>query len=142
MHGRVVGVSDGDTVKLLDDGLRSHTIRLMGIDAPEKSQSYGQRARQSLAQQLDQQRVSVVWRKKDRYGRTVGKVLASDGQDVGLAQIASGMAWHYKQYANEQTEQDRQRYAEAERDAQAARMGLWQDLHPLPPWAWRHARQR
>jgi len=33
--GKVVGVSDGDTITVLDDQKRQHKIRLDGIDAPE-----------------------------------------------------------------------------------------------------------
>jgi endonuclease YncB( thermonuclease family) len=39
--GKVVGVTDGDTVTVLDDAKRQHKIRLSGIDAPEKSQAFG-----------------------------------------------------------------------------------------------------
>lgn len=35
MEGRVVGVSDGDTVTVLDEDLKQHKIRVMGIDAPD-----------------------------------------------------------------------------------------------------------
>lgn len=137
--GQVVAVSDGDTLKVLDDGLQLHVIRLMGIDAPEKAQAFGQQAKHSLARMVFQQRVSVVWSKKDKYGRTVGKVLRLDGQDVCMEQVALGMAWHYKQYASEQFSDDRLRYADAHINAKEAQIGLWQDPSAVPPWSWRHA---
>ena len=49
IYGRVVGVSDGDTVTVLDNANRQHKIRLSGIDAPEKSQAFGQRSKQNLS---------------------------------------------------------------------------------------------
>ncbi len=137
LTGQVVGVSDGDTLKVLDSGRTLYTIRLMGIDAPEKGQAFGQKSKQSLSNLVYQRQIEVEWSKKDRYGRIVGKIFTSDGNDVCLAQVSSGMAWHYKQYAGEQIPADRARYAEAEAKARSAGLGLWRDQAPIPPWEWR-----
>jgi len=59
IYGRVVGVIDGDTVKVLDATQQLHTVRLMGIDAPEKAQPYGQRSKQSLSEMVYQHNVRV-----------------------------------------------------------------------------------
>lgn len=137
IYGRVVGVSDGDTVKVLDAAQQLHTVRLMGIDAPEKAQPYGQRSKQSLSEMVFQRQVTVDWEKKDKYGRTVGKISASDGTDICLEQINRGMAWHYKQYAKEQSAVDRESYSAAEMTARTNGVGLWKDKSPVPPWEWR-----
>ena len=130
--GRVVGVSDGDTITVLDDKKQRHVIRLMGIDAPEKAQAFGQKAKESLSDLIFGKDVSVTWFKRDRYGRTVGQVYVAD-IDVCLEQIKRGFAWHYKQYEREQSEEDRSRYAEAEKEASIARVGLWLDEKPIEP---------
>lgn len=137
LRGRIVGVSDGDTVTLLDAAHEQHKIRLAGIDAPEKSQAFGQRAKEHLSDRVFGQPVTVVGSKTDRYGRLVGKVIVS-GTDANLMQLRAGMAWHYKQYENEQTPADRRLYAQTERAAQDQRVGLWRDANPQPPWDFRH----
>ena len=71
---------------------------------------------------------------------TSGKVLLN-GRDINITQIEAGLAWHYKKYATEQSPEDRQRYARAEEQAHAARIGLWQDGSPVPPWAYRKAKK-
>jgi endonuclease YncB( thermonuclease family) len=58
-------------------------------------------------------------------------------RDVGLDQVREGMAWWYRDYAHEQTPEDRKAYESAEDDARIARRGLWQDKAPIPPWKWR-----
>lgn len=68
----------------------------------------------------------------DKYRRTVGKVFV-DGKDVNIEQIKAGLAWHYKKYADEQPAEDRITYAQAEVEARAAKIGLWQDPNPTPP---------
>jgi len=78
--GKVVGVSDGDTITVLDDQKRQHKIRLEGIDAPESNQDFGSRAKQSLSDLVFGKTVTVTSRKKDKYGRTLGKVTL-DGKD-------------------------------------------------------------
>lgn len=135
--GRVVAVADGDTITILDATNTQYKIRLAGIDAPEKGQPYGRVSRQRLADTVFTQTVEVQWSKRDRYGRIVGKVL-SDGRDVSLMQIGSGLAWHYKKYEKEQSAADRKSYAEAEIRAREQKRGLWMDAHPVPPWEWRH----
>ena len=137
IEGRVVGVADGDTITVLDANKVQHKIRLGGIDAPEKAQPYGQTSKQGLSDLVFGKTVMVDTDKMDRYGREVGKVLV-DGVDTNLEQVRRGLAWHYKAYQREQPPEDRLAYAAAEKEAAAARLGLWQDALPMAPWEWRH----
>jgi endonuclease YncB( thermonuclease family) len=137
LAGRVVRVTDGDTVVLLDSDKAEHKIRLAGIDAPETGQEFGTKAKQHLLALVGGDPVTVAWQKRDRYGRIVGK-LVRDGTDVNLAMVRAGFAWWYQQYANEQAPVDRVLYAAAEGKAKAERLGLWADKAPLAPWDWRH----
>lgn len=137
LQGRVVGVSDGDTITVLDAKDQQHKVRLAGIDAPEKSQDFGQASKKHLSELVFGKAVVVDWQKLDRYGRVVGKVLLEDF-DVCLEQIRKGMAWHYKKYAGDQSSSDRQTYAAVEVEARNARLGLWIYANPEPPWDYRH----
>ena len=136
LAGRVVGVTDGDTITVLDASNVQYKVRLAGIDAPERTQPFGQRAKERLAELLAGKAIEVETEKMDRYGRTVGKVHA-DGRDANLAMVVSGFAWHYKKYQEEQTPSDRMLYDSAEQDARAARRGLWADPAPIAPSDWR-----
>ncbi len=135
--GKIVAVSDGDTITLLAER-REIKIRVAGIDAPEKKQSFGQRAKAALSDCAYGKAASVDWKKIDRYGRTIGKVLV-EGTDCGLRQIELGMAWHYKAYQKEQSTDDRIAYAKAEIEAKEARRGLWVEDSPVAPWDFRQA---
>lgn len=137
LSGEVVGVTDGDTVSLLDVDRTQYKIRLTGIDAPEKRQAFGQRSKQSLATLVFHRHVTVEWMHHDRYGRILGKILLA-GRDVNLAQVAAGMAWHYKAYEREQSVGDRLLYAHAEDAARGSGVGLWRQADPLAPWDFRH----
>ena len=136
VEGRVVGVSDGDTITVLDDAKTQRKVRFAGIDAPERGQAFGERSKQSLSALVFQKRVEARCHKKDRYGREVCAVFVSL-RDVGLEQIRLGMAWHYKEYQHEQTTHDRLVYRDEEESAKARRVGLWKDANPVPPWEWR-----
>ncbi|MBL8309474.1 MAG: thermonuclease family protein [Burkholderiales bacterium] len=137
--GLVVGVSDGDTITVLDESKTQHKIRLAGIDAPEKKQAFGQRSKEHLSDLVYRKTVTVEGNKTDRYGRTVGKVLV-DGVDANLEQVKAGFAWHYKQYQREQKKADRALYSAAEDEAREAKRGLWRDPSPTPPWEFRKNR--
>ncbi len=134
--GRVVGVSDGDTITVLDAKNHEFKIRLSGIDAPEKKQPYGSRAKESLSDMVFNKEVVVESNKMDRYRRKVGKVHQS-GKDVSLEQLRKGMAWHYTAYAKEQPFEDRIAYENAQNEAQAERRGLWREPTQQPPWEFR-----
>jgi endonuclease YncB( thermonuclease family) len=139
LDGRVVGVTDGDTLTVLDGANRQHVIRLGGIDAPERRQAFGNVAREALSKAAYDRRVRAECWKRDRYRREICTVW-SGTRDVGLALVDDGLAWHYKAYEQEQTPEARAAYALAEREARAARRGLWQDPHALAPWDFRRAR--
>jgi endonuclease YncB( thermonuclease family) len=136
LSGRVVGITDGDTLTVLDSEFAQHKIRLAGIDAPEKGQAFGQSAKAALSALAFHRSVRVEWSKADRYNRLIGKVLVS-GEDVNLQMISIGMAWHFKKYVNEQAPADRQRYAEAEVKARQMKRGLWSTADPIAPWDYR-----
>lgn len=141
LKGRVVGIADGDTLTLLVGGHEQYKIRLMGIDAPEKRQAFGQRAKEQLAALAYDRCATVEFDKQDRYGRLIGKVRVA-GKDVNLGMIEAGLAWHYKQYQSEQTIAERTSYADTESRAHLQQLGLWKDKDPLPPWIFRHSRKQ
>jgi len=140
IEGWVVGVTDGDTVTVLDGSNTQHKIRLAGIDAPEKKQAFGARSKQSLSDLVFDRQVSVETDKRDRFGREVGVILVN-GKDANLEQVTRGFAWHYKAYEREQSANDRKLYDFAEQEARARRRGLWADVDPMPPWDYRHSKR-
>ena len=141
LQGRVVRIADGDTVTVLDASKTQWKIRLMGIDAPEKKQAFGNKSKQHLSDLVFNKQVTVEYSKQDRYGRTVGKIFV-DGIDANLEQVKAGLAWHYKKYQKEQTPEDRVLYAHAEDQAKADKRGLWLDLDPIAPWDFRKQQKR
>ena len=122
--GKVVGITDGDTITVLDKEKTEHKIRLMGIDAPEKKQSYGNESKKALSNYIFQKDVTVEYKKIDRYMRKVGKVIL-DKQDICLQMVKDGMAWHYKDYEKEQSKTDRDLYSLEEVNARNEKRGLW-----------------
>ncbi len=148
LTGRVVGVTDGDTITVLDADHQRHKIRLAGIDAPEHDQPFGQRSKQNLSAVVFGKKVAVSWRKKHR-GRLIGKVMVQPPDcsrcgltlDASQAQLIAGMAWWYRQYAKDQSPQDLGAYEFSEQEAKAKRVGLWSDPDSVPPWEWRNAKR-
>ncbi len=136
IEGRVVAISDGDTITVLDEAKVQHKIRFAGIDAPEKGQAFGNASKESLSRLVFNQRVEARCHKRDRYGREVCAVFVGMS-DVGLEQLRAGLAWWYREYAHEQSTQERLVYRDEEERAKAARRGLWKDANPVPPWDFR-----
>ena len=129
IEGRVVGVHDGDSLTVLDGNRVQYKVRLVGIDAPEKKQAFGERAKQALSGLVFGKDVRVEFHGPDRYGRTLGDVFAG-GKRVNLLMVEEGMAWAYKGTKDTAL-------LTAEADARRGKRGLWQDNAPVAPWAFR-----
>jgi len=125
LAGRVVAVADGDTLIILV-GQQQIKVRLADIDAPERGQAFGARARQSLIELCHRQRATVADRGRDRYGRSIARVTCA-GKDANAEQVRRGMAWVFDRYAR------RTRcYMQYRRTH--ARRGLRVNKQPVPPW--------
>lgn len=128
--GKVIGISDGDTFRVLTERNETVKVRLYGIDAPEKGQDYGTQSQQQLSSLIFSKPIRVEQKNKDRYGRVVGIAFVDD-LNVNEEMLKSGMVWHYRQYDKNE------RWASMQRDAQAQKAGLWNKQSPTPPWEWR-----
>ncbi len=134
----VVGISDGDTITVLDSRKTQHKIRLAGIDAPEKGQDYGNKSKEHLSNLVYKRVVSIPDNKLDRYRRTVSRVFIGS-TDVSLEMIKAGMAWHFKKYEFEQSISDRASYSAAEFNAKENTVGLWAQANIVRPEDFRYA---
>jgi endonuclease YncB( thermonuclease family) len=132
--GKVVGVSDGDTLTVLRDRVQVK-IRLHGIDCPESSQDFGTQAKKLTSELAFGQLVTVRPHDTDRYGRTVADVVLPDGRLLNHELVRRGMAWHYRQYARHDGT-----LSKLEAEARSAKRGLWSKPNPIPPWAFRDKR--
>ncbi len=132
--GKVIGISDGDTLTALRDGRDQVKVRLYGIDAPEMGQPYGDAAKWALSGMAFGQVVEIQDTDRDKYGRTVAHVLVS-GLDVSERLVQAGLAWVYLDYCKEPACSG---WIKAQAEARAAKAGLWADADPTPPWKYRH----
>ncbi|MFZ2170333.1 MAG: thermonuclease family protein [Methylococcaceae bacterium] len=131
LEGRVISCHDGDTVTLLMAGNQQVKIRLKDIDAPESEQAFGQRSKQSLSDMVFNKNIQVEKDTIDKYGRTVGTIFV-DGLDANREQVKRGMAWAYRKYLRDQS------LLQVEDEAHRAKIGLWSNPNPMPPWEYRH----
>lgn len=129
--GRVVSVADGDTITVLAAGNKQVKVRFDGIDCPEKSQAFGQAAKQFTSNLVFNKTVSVDIKEQDRYGRSVGVVRIGE-TNVNMALVTNGLAWWYRAYAK-----DNEVLMRAEAKAKQQRIGLWADANPIAPWDFR-----
>ena len=130
-YGKVVSVLDGDTIEVLHNQ-HPERIRLNGIDCPEKSQAYGQKAKQAISALVFGKEVTLQTFGKDKYGRTIADVLLPDGTIVNHSLVKDGWCWWYQKYAPRNTTLE-----SLEGEAREAKRGLWADPYPVPPWEWR-----
>ena len=136
--GKVVSIADGDTITILTAEKKQVKIRFNGIDAPERGQPFGTRAKEHLSSIVGGKSVRIVTHGEDRYDRTIGDVFVEgekpedSAKNVNTAMVADGLAWHYVYYAPDNTE-----LAEAEKTAREKKQGLWADASPVAPWDWR-----
>jgi endonuclease YncB( thermonuclease family) len=130
--GRVVAITDGDTLKILTPAHEQIKIRLADIDAPEHDQPYGSRAKQALSDLAYGKTLSIEDEGLDRYGRTIGLIHAGQ-ENVNADLVSEGAAWVYRRYSHDPA------LLANEAQAKAAKRGLWAlpEAQRIPPWEWR-----
>jgi len=140
---KVQRVVDGDTIYVVDNFGQKFKVRLTGIDAPEKNQTYGLASTYELTEILINKWVLLKSKPSkgnpystDRYNRVLAKIIF-DGLDINLLQVSRGYAWHFKRYQKQQSPLDRKLYSQAELNAKKNELGLWSEKKPIAPWKWR-----
>ncbi len=134
LTGKVISVQDGDTITILQ-GKTSYKIRLQGIDCPEKSQAFGNVAKQFTSDLVFGKTVRVKYDELDHYKRYLGEVFVGK-VNLNKELLKAGLAWHYKQYSKDPV------LAALEIKARAAKTGLWSDPWAIPPWEFRRQRRK
>ena len=129
----VLRVHDGDTLTVRCEGRGPQKIRIANIDAPELHQSFGPASKQALETTVSGQAILVDAQAVDRYQRVVARIVVGS-TDLGLALVAQGGAWCGLRPTAA--------CKRAQADARQARIGLWAEPDPLPPWRWRRAHPR
>lgn len=134
--GEVVGVLDGGTIEVVRKG-KTERIRFHGIDCPEKSQSYGDDAKQATSTLVFAMKVTIEPHGKDKQRRIMADVLLADGTNVNHELVKEGWCWWYRKVAPDNAELE-----QLELEAREAKKGLWADSEPIPPWEYRKAQRR
>ena len=135
VQGTIVKVKDGDTIVLLNDKNEMITIRLAGVDCPEKNQDFGTSAKTFTSDRVFGKVVLFKRISTDMYGRQIGWVYYD--KDINLSEelLKAGLAWHYLKY-------DKNKYlAELEKTAKLNKMGIWSKPNPLMPEEFRKTKQ-
>jgi endonuclease YncB( thermonuclease family) len=121
--GKVVGVIDGDSIRVMHDGT-AEQIRLLGIDCLERRQPFGTRAKEYTSELAFGKNVTVYGDTRDHYGRRLAEVLLPDGRSLNQELITAGLAWWFRKYSKDL------RLGELERQARVAKRGLWAEPQP------------
>lgn len=142
LTGKVVRIADGDTFSLRVNG-RDKTIRMASIDAPEThknqqrpGQPQAQASKKALDRMIHGKTLTLSCFERDRYDRSVCDVPMGNGKTANQLQVEKGMAWANMEgrgkFLRDKSLPQRQE------QAQRARLGIWQDSHPVQPWVWRY----
>jgi micrococcal nuclease len=131
IEGTIIRVVDGDTYVFLT-ATGSLTVRMLGIDAPERDQPFSKESAEFLSKYLNKQATTKV-NGTDKEERSVGTLFVNS-RDINLLSIKGGYSWHYKRYSDDKD------YAEAEEYAQKNKLKIWSLPNPIPPWTWRQRR--
>lgn len=131
--GRVIKVIDGDTITILNNN-KQIKIRLYGIDAPEKKQPYGNKAKQFLSKFIFNKMVDIEPFNTDRYGRVVAIITYSEVKGnsyiINEELIKNGMAWVYEKYCKEPY---KYKWLILQEKAKINKIGLWTQNNPNNP---------
>lgn len=113
--GKVVRVTDGDTLRIQSTEYGTLTVRLNGLDAPETGRSGGNAATRFMRGLVNGQQLRCKAVDQDRYGRVVA-ICYRDGRDIAAEAVAAGVALDCRRYSGG-------RYAKFEQSGVAKKIG-------------------
>ncbi len=131
---QILKVKDGDTFDYLDCNGVIHTVRLAGIDTPEKGQPFANKAKEKLSSLLHSGKITLLRTGSGNHKRLAMEVFV-DGIDVNLELVKSGFAWREPRFDKAG------KYIQAETDAKNAKIGLWSDPTSVAPWEYRASKK-
>ncbi|EJL74283.1 micrococcal nuclease-like nuclease [Chryseobacterium populi] len=129
--GRVIKISDGDTITVLLEGNQQKKLRLAEVDCPEKGQAFGKNAKQFTSDQVYGKTVNFIETDKDRYGRSIAMVYYDNGKYLSRELIKKGFGWWYFPFSKDTS------LGKLQKNAQYRKVGLWHDVHAVAPWEYR-----
>ena len=135
LHCKVVNVNDGDTITCLDKQKVQHKVRLSEIDAPERGQAFGQKARTYLRDLIIHKHVQIHVDGRDRYKRVLGTIYLNK-RNINLEMVASGYAWAYVRYMQNPA------YGHAEAEARRLKRGIWAEGNAIYPEDYRRRNRK
>lgn len=135
LHGKVVGVTDGDTFTLLTTDTVQVKVRVANIDCPERKQPFYQKAKQFVSEAIFNKAVKVTVIGTDRYRRIIGDVTYGENLNLSRELVKHGYAWHFVRYSDDAILQA------LEDKARRKKVGLWVDPRAIAPWEWRKGKR-
>ncbi|AZA92660.1 nuclease [Chryseobacterium nakagawai] len=133
--GKVIKISDGDTITVLLKGNTQKKLRLAEVDCPENGQAFGKNAKQFTSAQVFGKTVTFKETSTDRYGRSIAKIYYDNDKYLSKEVIKAGMGWWYFSYSKDDS------LGKLQEKAQQKKIGLWQDVHAVAPWEYRKMRR-
>lgn len=148
---KVVGIYDGDTIKVISEvncnntykknkkfkcknekKITQYKIRLFGIDAPEMGQAFGKQSKKMLSDLIFNKTILIEPTGIDIYKRLIANIYLNNVW-INSKMIELGRAWAYRQYLNDDF------LVNIEKAARAKKIGIWSldKQEQIPPWSWR-----
>jgi len=140
LPAHVVGVIDGDTVKVKDQNGIKYIVSLTGVDAPEIMQAHGRIAKEQLCKMICGKDVLLSYNKLNTDGHVLSTMYL-DQANINQVILEKGMAWQNTIDKKSVSRQHYSKYARAENKARVQNIGLWQDGIAMSPWRWRQISQ-
>ncbi len=132
LFGKVVEVNSGDVITIFNLN-RPVRVKLMGVDAPELNQTFGDVAKKHLSDLVFEKSVVVEYAGIASDSSLTGRVLLNDA-DIGAQMIRDGAAWFDPHNGNRLGPMNREVYEQSEQAARSEKRGLWQEENPVAPW--------
>lgn len=133
---KVTKVTDGDTYKAKLPSGKKITVRMEGIDAPEKKQKYGKESTEVLKQLIEGKYINLKVTGIDQYKRILAYTFLTLYQEASFEMVLSGYAWHFEKYNKNEN------LKKAQMMAKVKKIGLWADPNPVPPWDFRKLKKQ
>ncbi len=137
INGIARNVRDGDSFDVERESGELEEGRILGIDAPELKQRFGENCKKVLSDLIEGKRILFQYKDVDAFGRKLARVytIGKESININAEMLRQGCSWDYR--ISDFPKDERKKFRQIFKEVKTSKIGLWAEEKPCKPSVFR-----